>query len=143
MTEKLNYLKESGAVFFPPATSRALELANAAFQQMRASVLPKFFADFYLQYGGALLGDACVFPIEDKERPDRSYTIPGIVKINRDLAAFRTLRGKTVWGRNQMYVFSCDVLDNLYMHDVMTLQVLRKYGDLASALTDCMLVGKI
>ena len=143
MTEKINYLKESGAAFLPPASFRALELANAAFQHMRASVLPKSAADFYLEHDGAFLGDAIVFPLEDKERPDRSYAIPGMIKVNRSLSSFAPLRGKTVWGRNQIYMFSADVIGGVYMHDALTLQVLRKYGDFGAALADCLLVGKI
>ena len=143
MTDKINYLKESGAAFLPAANFRALELANAALQQMRAAVLPKEIADFYMEYGGAILGDACVFPPDDTSRPERNYVVPGIVKINRDLADIQTLRGKTVWGRNQIYIFSADVGGGIYMHDALTLTVLRKYGDFAAALTDCLLVGKI
>ena len=143
MNEKVNYLKESGAKFLPGTNIRALELANAAFQQMKASVLPKSLGDFYLAFGGAVLGDACVFPVEDSMRPHRNYELPGIVKINRDMVRFQVLRGKTVWGRNQIYIFSADVIGNLYMHDVLTLQVLRKYTDFYAALTDCLLVGKI
>ena len=125
------------------ASARSLELANAAFQQMKASVLPAALSDFYLAYGGAILGDAVVFPIEDAPRPARRYIIPGAVRINRDLANFQVLRGKTVWGRNQLYIFSADVMGNLYMHDVLTLSVLRKYNDFGQALADCLLVGKI
>ena len=143
MVEKINYLKESGAVFLPPAGFRALELANAAFQHMRASVLPKSLADFYLEYDGAFLGDGIVFPLEDKERPQRNYAVSGIVGINRALSTFGPLRGKTVWGRNQIYMFSADVIGGIYMHDALTFQVLRKYGDFGAALADCLLVGKI
>jgi len=143
MNEKIAYLEDSGAKFLPPSNMRALELANAAFQQMKAAILPKALGDFYLAYGGAILGDACVFPVEDTMRPGRNYELPGIVKINRDMTRFQVLRGKTVWGRNQIYIFSADVAGNLYMHDVLTLQVLRKYEDFYAALTDCLLVGKI
>jgi len=143
MDEKINYLKESGAVFLTPAPFRALELANAAFQRMRASVLPKSAADFYLGYGGAILGDACVFPVEDTFRSGRNCIIPGIVKVNRGLSTVPQLRGKTVWGRNQIYIFSCDVMGSVYMHDALTLAVLRKYGDFGAALADCLLVGKV
>ncbi|MDR1071656.1 MAG: hypothetical protein LBL21_03380 [Rickettsiales bacterium] len=144
MEEKIKYLSGAGAAFFPGASPRAVELANAAFQNMKASVLPAgAFADFYMARGGAVLGDSYVFPPEDLARPNRGYVIPGIVKINRDLSHVAVLRGKTVWGRNQLYLFSCDVGGAMYMHDVLTLQVLRKYNDFGAALTDCLLVGKI
>ena len=141
--EKINHLKKSGAIFLPASNDRALELANASFQQMKASVMPSFVSDFYLKYGGVILGDAYVFPIEDADRSQRNYTIPGIVKINRDLAHLNLLRGKTIWGQNQFYFFSCDILGGLYIHDVLTLQILRKYTDFGAALSDCLLVGKI
>lgn len=127
----------------PGSNVRALELANAAFQQMKASVLPKSVYDFYMSFGCAILGDAYVFPVEEISRTARNYTIPSIVKINREFSGIQILRGKTVWGRNQMYIFSCDVIGFLYMHDVLTLQVLRKYDNLDAALTDCLLIGKI
>jgi hypothetical protein len=143
MDDKIKYLIESGAEFLPASNRRSLELANAAFQSMRAAVLPVGLADFYLSRGGAILGDAYVFPVEDAERPNRRYMIPGVVKINRDLSHLAALRGKTAWGRNQFYIFSCDVGGAMYMHDVLTLFVLRKYGDFGTALTDCLLAGKI
>ena len=143
MNDIVNYIKESGGAMFAPASFRALELANAAFQQMRAAVLPKSAADFYMLYGGAILGDAVVFPMEETPRPARNYAVPSLVKINRDMAGFRTLRGKTIWGRNQIYMFSCDVIGGVYMHDALTLAILRKYNDFGAALADCLLVGKI
>ncbi|MDR3208590.1 MAG: hypothetical protein LBT45_01955 [Rickettsiales bacterium] len=143
MDEKIKYLSESGALFLPGGSRRALELANAALQNMRAAVLPGVLSDFYLAHGGAVLGDACIFPLEDTDRPNRNYVIPGVVKINRDLSHIAALRGKTAWGRNQLYLFSCDIGRILYMHDVLTLQILRKYNDFGAALADCLLVGKI
>ena len=143
MTDKIKYLEDSGAVFLGASNMRALGLANAAFQQMRASVLPKILAEFYMALGGAFLGDAIVFPIEDAERPDRRYVLPGIVGANRALAGAAALRGKTVWGKNALYIFSADAAGNFYMHDILTLSELRKYSDFAPALTDCLLVGKI
>jgi hypothetical protein len=143
MDEMIKHLGESGAVFFPKPSERAIELANAALQQMKAAVLPQSAIEFYSVLGGAVLGDACVFPVEDADRPERNYTIPGIVKINRDLAGFSALRGKTIWGRNQIYWFSADVAGRMYMHDVLTLSVLRKYDDMTAAIADCLLVGKL
>ena len=143
MEEKIEYLKKAGAVFFPSAGARALNLANAAFQQMKASVLPTAMGAFYAAYGGAVLGDACVFPIEDTDRPNRNYVMPGIVKVNRDMIDFPALRGKTIWGRNQFYWFSADVAGAICMHDVLTLTVLRKYGDLGAAIADCLLAGRV
>jgi hypothetical protein len=143
MDEKIRHLHESGAVFFPGSGARAVELANAALQQMKASVLPRSLAELYAACNGALLGDACVFPIEDADRPGRNYIVPGIVKINRDLAGLPLLRGRTVWGRNQIYWFSADVAGTLRMHDMLTLSVLRTYDDLGAAFTDCLLVGKL
>ena len=141
MNDKIEYLKGSGAVFLPAGNSRALELANAAFQQMKASILPQMLMDFYLSHSGAILGDAVVFPTEETTRANHS--IPGIVQINRDLSVFPSLRGKTVWGRNTLYLFSVDVTGTMYMHDVLTLQILRKYADFSAALSDCLLVGKV
>ncbi|MDR2269043.1 MAG: hypothetical protein LBD94_02555 [Rickettsiales bacterium] len=144
MNERIKHLVEAGAIFLDaPVGSRALELANAAFQQMRASILPESLVIFYKSFGGAIFGDTCVFPLDDIERSGRNYIIPGIIQVNRKMAGFAVLRGRTVWGRNQFYLFSCDVAGNLYMHDVLTLQVLRKYTDFYVALTDCLLVGKI
>jgi hypothetical protein len=145
MNEKIEHLKNSGAIFLPPPADarRALDLANAAFQQMRAAVLPKPLADFYNSLGGAMLGDAYVFPLEDADRPARRYAIPGIVRVNRDFVGFAMLRGKTIWGRNQIYLFSADALGAICMHDMLTLQVLRKYVDFGVAMTDCLMVGKL
>jgi hypothetical protein len=141
--ERIKHLVESGAVFLPPSNAREVGLANAALQRVGAAILPGFLTDFYYSRGGAILGDACVFPVGDTDRPDRGYVMPGIDKINRDLAGFATLRGKTVWGRNQLYWFSADVSGNLYMHDVLTLRMLRKYDNFGAAVSDCLLVGKL
>lgn len=144
MTDKINYLKESGAIFLePPGGGRALELANAAFQQMKASVLPAAIADFYRICNGALMGDSCVFPLADLDRPARNYIVMGIIAVNRLFSEFAAMRGKTIWGRNMFYLFSADISGNMYMHDALTLQVLRKCADFGACLTDCLLVGKI
>jgi hypothetical protein len=143
MRDMVRRLEESGAVFLPPPSARALELANAALQQMKASVLPAAAAGFYKAHGGALLGDACVFPADDADRPDRRYVFPSLVGINRDLTGLSGLRGKTVWGRNQFYWFSADVAGKILMHDILTLSVLRDYADFGAAITDCLLVGKL
>jgi hypothetical protein len=137
------HLEKSGAKFLPPASRRDIELANSALQQIRASVLPSALAEFYLNYGGALLGDSCVFPIEETERPHRRYTMPNLVGINRSLAGLAGLRGKSVWGQNMFYWFSADIGGNLYMHDVLTLQILKSYADAGAAISDCLLVGKM
>ena len=143
MNEKLEHLKKSGAVFLPPSNAHVLELANMAFQQMKASIMAKELTDFYLSYGGAILGDACVFPADDINREESHYILPSIIKANRDLSHFPVIRGKTIWGQNQFYLFSCDGVGGMYMHDVLTLQILRKYSDFWTAMSDCLLVGKV
>ena len=141
--EKIEHLLKSGALFLPAANERAIVLANSAFQQMKASTLPLAVSNFYMEHGGVILGDACMFPIDDVDRPGRSYILPGIIKINREILHLDTLRGKTIWGQNQFYFFMCDATGSLYMQDVLTLSVLRKYGDFYQALSDCLLVGKV
>ncbi|MDR1027626.1 MAG: hypothetical protein LBL46_04385 [Rickettsiales bacterium] len=142
MNDKIKHLTENGAVFFPAGNTRALELASAALQSMKAAVLPKIMTDAYQAAGGAVLGDACWFGLEDAARPV-GYEMPSIVRVNREMSGFSVLRGFTIWGRNQMYSFSANAIGEIWMHDMLTFQRLRKYDDFWTALTDCLMVGKL
>ena len=147
MIEEIKYLTEQNAEFMPqtaaPGASGPLkfELINASLAGLKASPIPENLAAFYKTYQMAVLGDAVIFPIATARRGN--YEIPGIPQINEKFSAFVQCRGKVIWGRNSLYIFSADISGTLYIHDVLTLQTLKTYTDFGSALTDCLMVGKV
>ena len=140
MTEKINYLREQGAEFFPP-DNWSIDILNAGLSGMGLSQVPENLMMFYKNLGGGLLGDAIIFPVNDMKR--KSFEIPGLLNINKKFSNFKQLAGKMIFGRNRLYIFTADLTGAAYIHDVLTLQALKKYDDLGAAMTDCLMVGKI
>ena len=143
--EFIESIKSAGATFAPKASDRAIELAKHALQQMRAAMLPMPLIDLYKNFaGGITLGDAVIFGVEEIDKPGKSYEIPGIVKINRQISSLPEMRGKVVFGRNSLFWFGADVFGNFYMLDNLSLAPVRKYENMPyRAMRDCLIVGKI
>jgi hypothetical protein len=140
--EFISQMKNAGAIFAPAVSDRSLELVQGALQQMRAAVMPSAMIEFYREAaGGIILGDAHIFGPEDFSRG--AYSVPSIVKTNRELAIIPALRGKTVFGRNGLFWFSFDAFGNFQMLDLLSAAPLRKYTDCYKVMTDCLIVGRI
>ncbi|MDR1337573.1 MAG: hypothetical protein LBJ73_00915 [Rickettsiales bacterium] len=142
MNNFLSSMKSNGAHFAPAASDIAITLASNGLQAVRAAVLPMFMIDLYKTTGGIVLGDAYVFgPTEN--RVTKKFPVPGILQVNNDISALPQMRGKTVFGRNDLFWFAFDAFGTCFMMDNTTLRPLRKYSDPWHALTDCLIVGKM
>ncbi|MDR0726828.1 MAG: hypothetical protein LBF37_02070 [Rickettsiales bacterium] len=140
--EFLSSIKSNGAAFAPAATDISITLAINGLQAIRAATLPLFIIDLYKVVGGIVLGDAYIFgPSENKIT--RKFPVPSILDVNNEISGLPQMRGKTVFGRNDLFWFAFDAFGVCYMLDNTTLKPLRKYDDPWRALTDCLIVGKM
>ena len=140
MNEQIKYLQQQKAEFVPATAAPQFELLGASLTSLGSCPIPENLAGFYRTYQMAILGDAIIFPPAALKRSN--YEVPGIVQINQKFSAFKQCHGRVVWGRNSLYIFTADLAGALYIHDVLTLQALKKYDDLGAAITDCLMVGK-
>lgn len=142
--EFLSQIKSHGAILMPPATDRALVLAQNALQQMKSAMMPRAFIDLlHNDADGIILGDANIFGANEYDRPGAMYTIPGIVQVNREINGIPSMRGRTIFGRNGLFWFCFDAYGYCYMLDILTLNPMRKYEDPFRAMTDCLVVGRV
>ncbi len=136
-SEFISLMKTNGATVAPPSNDRAITLASTALQHVRAAMLPAFMVDLYRAADGLNLGDAYIFGATE------SQTIPSIVDINRGLSYIEQLRGRTIFGRNDLFWFAFDAFGRCVMYDVVTMVVARTYEDPIKAMTDCLIIGKM
>ena len=141
-TEFLSSMTQRDAIIAPPATEREITLANTILQQIRAAILPKSLIDFYLECGGINLGSGYIFGPNEISRGAK-YPIPSLAQANRNLSGISHLRGKTVFGRNDLFWFAFDTFGKFLMLDNITLKTLRTYQDVYQAMSDCLIAGKL
>ena len=139
--EFLSSLKTRGATIYPAAPKRDIELANNALQSRRCAMFPALFIDLYNFASAINLGNGYIFPPTEIVR-GVTFPIPSIVDINVNLSNLPALRGKTIFGRNDLFWFAFDAFGNFYMLDNLNLRILRKYDDPYRAMTDCIIAGK-
>ena len=140
-TEFLSSIKTRGATIYSPAQKRDIELANTALQSHRCAMFPNVFLDLYNHASAINLGNGYIFgPVEVAR--GIIAPIPSIVDININLIATPDIRGKTIFGRNDLFWFAFDAFGTFYMLDNLNLRVLRKYDDPYRAMTDCLIAGK-
>ena len=139
--EFLSSLKSRGATIYPAASKRDVELANGALQSRRCAMFPSIFIDLYKHASAINLGNGYIFPPIEVSR-NVHFPIPSIVDININLPNNPNLRGKTIFGRNDLFWFAFDAFGTFYMLDNLTLRILRKYDDPYRAMTDCIIAGK-
>lgn len=138
----LSSMKSHGAMLAPAATDSSITLISNGLQTIRAAMLPLFIIDLYKETGGIVLGDGYIFgPTEN--RVTKKFPVPTILQINNEISGLPNMRGKTVFGRNDLFWFAFDAFGVCYMLDNTTLKPLRKYEDPWRALTDCLIVGKM
>ncbi len=139
--EFLASIKARGASFAPGTTQRDIILATNALMAMHAARLPQYMSDLYINAGGINLGAGYIFgPTEWTAK--RGVPVPGIVNINNEITKIPSMRGKTVFGRNDLFWFVFDTFGTCYMLDNVALRELRKYDDPYKAMTDCLIAGK-
>lgn len=141
MDEFLSLVKSRGATIWVPADARAITLTNSGLQMRRCAVLPRPMLDLYAVAGGANLGAGYIFGPAQIQRTG-AYPVPSITEINTQLTGIEAARGKTVFGRNDLFWFAFDAFGAFYMLDNLTLAPLRKYDDPFRAMADCLIGGK-
>lgn len=139
--EFLSLMKSRGAKVYPAATQREITLTNSGLQALRCAMLPRAMLDLYDTTGTINLGSGYIFGPTEINRGTIN-PIPNIIKINSELTNIDAIRGKTVFGRNDLFWFAFDAFGVFYMLDNLTLKVLRKYDDPYRAMTDCLIAGK-
>ncbi|MBP5485313.1 MAG: hypothetical protein J6Y07_01255 [Alphaproteobacteria bacterium] len=142
MNQILESLKQHGAFFAPATPSGQITILNMNLQKIRAATLPNEVIKFYQVYGGIKLGNGYVFGPNSYEN-GRGHPVPSILQINEELTNLPALRGKTVFGRNDLFWFIFDTAGQYMMVDNLGLQTLRKYDDFYKAVYECLAGGKI
>jgi len=143
-TEFLLNIKQKGATIADSVDTQQtyISIANTNLQTMRCAMLPNFLINLYMHINGIYLGSACIFgPIETTREID--YPLSSIVDINKSFMGNTKLMGKTIFGRNDLFLFATDALGTCYMLDNTTLSVLRTYDNPYKAMLDCIIIGKI
>lgn len=141
-TEFINLMQKHGVMFAPAATQQSIALANSALQQIHAAILPQSIIDFYVQCGGINLGSGYIFGPSEITRGTK-YPIPSITMLNMELSGLPGIRGKTIFGRNDLFWFAFNAFGEFTMLDNLNLNVLRKYDNIFNAMSDCLIAGKI
>lgn len=140
--EFLTNLSERGAFLAPPASIGQVNLININLQNLRAATLPVFIVNLYKQCGGINLGSGYIFGPSEFVIGNK-HPVPSIFEINRELTNIAALRGKTVFGRNDLFWFAFDSFGKCAMLDNLGLNTLRKYDDPYRAMFECLIGGKI
>ena len=142
MNKILESLKQHGAFFAPATPTGQITILNMNLQKIRAAMLPNEFIKFYQICGGIKLGNGYIFgPNEFKT--GRTHPIPNLLQINQELTNMPAMRGKTVFGRNDLFWFAFDASGKSLMLDNIGLQMLRRYDDMYRAIYECLAGGKI
>lgn len=140
--EFLDILKSRGAMFAPACPVGNINIINVNLQKIRAATLPGFLTDIYQICGGIKLGNGYIFGPKQFGKPGK-HPIPDIFQLNNELTNLAALRGKTIFGRNDLFWFAFDSFGNCTMLYNIGLNVLRKYDDPYRAMLDCLIGGKI
>lgn len=140
--EFLSSVRGRGAITAPAATPRDISTANVLLQGMRSAMLPPTLIELYNATNAISRGSAYIFGPNEFARQSQ-FPIPSIIDINRDMSHIQSLHGKTIFARNDVFLFAFDAFGVFFMMDPLNLRVLRKYDDAYRAMTDCLAVGKI
>ena len=140
--EFLSLMKSHKALFAPATTTVSITMANTYLQQINCAMLPQFMIDFYMKCSAINLGNGYIFGPTAIKR-GKKYPIPSISEVNASILGIPYMRGKTVFGRNDLFWFAFDSFGNCFMLDNLTLNILKKYDDPYRAMTDCLIAGKI
>lgn len=141
--EFLELIKSRGALIAPPCAARSITIANTYLQRMQLAILPSYMSELYTYAGGINIGTGYIFGPDDIKYSATGYPIPGIINVNQGIASIPAIRGKTVFGRNDLFWFAFDAFGTCYMLDNLSLRPLRKYDDPFRAMLDCLAAGKI
>lgn len=144
MTEQEFFTKlhDRNVIFAPPATIGQINLTNLNLQKIRAAMLPNYMVNIYQQSGSLRLGAGYIFGPNEFKRPPK-YPTPNIFQINSELTNILHLRGKTIFGRNDLFWFAFDSFGTCFLLDNLNLGILRQYENPYRAIFDCLLGGRM
>lgn len=144
MTEQefISKIIDRDVILAPAATVGQINLTNINLQKIRAAVLPNYMISLYQKYGGMHLGAGYIYGPNEVNRAPK-YPIPNIFQINSELTGIAHIRGKTIFGRNDLFWFAFDSFGTCFMLDNLSLGILRTYDDPYRAMLDCLFGGKI
>lgn len=140
--EFLSTFKQRGAECAPGVATADIARTNVMLQGMRAAILPSALIDFYNACGGIWHGAGYIFGPHQISR-GTTYPIPSITDLNKSMTRLPQLANKTIFGRNDLFMFAFDAFGTFYMLDNLNLRPLRKYDSLYHAMGDCLAAGKI
>ncbi len=140
--EFLAAIKSHGAIIAPAADTGAIGRANTALQQIKCAMMPQFIIDLFRAAGAINLGSGYIFGPTEVDR-GRLFPIPSIVRVNNDFSTIKSMHGKTIFGRNDLFFFGFDAFGTCFMLDNLTLSPMRRYDDPYRAMMDCLAAGKI
>lgn len=143
MTTKdfLQSIQERGALLSPAPDQGKISTTNINLQHIKAAMLPNFMLEIYQNCGCINLGTGYIFGVTEFSRNGK-HPIPTIFDINNALTNLAKLRGKTIFGRNDLFWFAFDAFGKCYMMDNLELNILREYQDPHRAIMDCLIGGK-
>ena len=140
--EFLSTIGARDATLAPAAAAADISRANMILQSMRCAMMPSALLDFYQQCGGIVRGTAYIFgPMQIPRTP--IYPIPSIIDINKEMSTLPAAAGKTIFARNDLFLFAFDAFGTFFMLDNLNLRVLRKYDNMIGAMTDCLAAGTV
>ena len=139
--EFLSAMKSRGAFIAPAATPQQITNTNSVLQHIRAAILPMFMIEFFATTSGISLDSGYIFGPNEFDNGPRT-PVPNVIDINREFGTLPGTSGKTIFGRNDLFLFAFDTFGVCYMLDNLSLRVLRKYDDPYRAMTDCLIAGK-
>lgn len=140
--EFLDLIKKHDAIIAPAPNTDKIGIININLQQIHAALVPPFLQNLYLACGGIRIGRGYIFgPTEIKS--GIQYPIPSILQINQELTNIAQMRGKTLFGRNDLFWFVFDAFGKCAMLDNIGLKTLRQYDDPYRAMLDCLVGGKL
>lgn len=140
--EFLDLIKKHNAFIAPPPTTDKIGIINVNLQQIHAATLPAFLQNLYRVCGGIRMERGYIFG-PDEIKSGIQYPTPNIFQINRTLTNIAQMRGKTLFGRNDLFWFVFDAFGKCAMLDNVRLKTLRQYDDPYRAMLDCLIGGKL
>ena len=139
--EFISSMRDRGAIVYDAPMPRDIELCNISLQTRRCAMLPAIIKELYTHSGGLNMDSGYIFGPNAIART-ATYPIPGIVTVNDDMSNIAAARGKTIFGRNDLFLFAFDAFGVFYMLENLTLRILKKYDDGWQAMTDCLMGGR-
>ena len=140
--EFLSVMSQRGAIISPAGGLSELSQTNNTLQRFRCAMLPVFMTELFTHTGGISLGNAHIFGPTEIAQGIRT-PVPSITQVNEEILYMGKNRGKTIFGRNDLFWFCFDVFGKCYMLDNLNLNPLRTYEDPYRAMIDCLIVGKL